>query len=87
VIRVSPSSCNHPGPDVRRELNVGGFAHPTLNAQPLEVHVPVRASVARLFGRVMPFCMTGSALLNLAVVLPFAGLQGTAWRLVRNLVN
>ena len=63
------------------ELNVGVFAHPILNGQPLEVHVPVRASLARLFGRVMPFWMTTSALLNLAVVLPFEGLQGTTWRL------
>jgi hypothetical protein len=63
------------------ELNVGAFAHPTLNAQTLEVHVPVRASLARLLGRVMPFWMTTSTLLNLAVVLPFEGLHGTTWRL------
>ena len=63
------------------ELSVGAFAHPTLNAQPLEVHVPVRASLARLLGRVMPFWMTTSALLNLAVVLPFEGLHGTPWML------
>jgi hypothetical protein len=63
------------------ELNVGAFAHPTLNAQPLEVHVPVRASLARLLGRVMPFWMTTSTLLNLALLLPFGGLHGTAWRL------
>ena len=63
------------------ELNVGAVAHPTLNVQPLAVHVPVRASLARLLGRVMPFWMTTSALLNLAVVLPFEGLRGTAWLL------
>jgi hypothetical protein len=37
------------------ELNVAAFAHPTLNRQSLEVHIPMRASFAKLFGRVMPF--------------------------------
>ena len=62
------------------ELNVGAFAHPTLNAQALEVHVPVRAALAKLFGRVMPFWMSGSTLLNLVLLLPFEGLKGPAWR-------
>jgi hypothetical protein len=53
------------------ELNVAAFAHPTLNREPLEVHVPVRASFARLFGRVMPFWMATSTLLNLLLLLPF----------------
>ena len=47
------------------ELNVAAFAHPTLNRQQLETHTLVRSSYAALFGRVMPFWMTGSALLNL----------------------
>jgi hypothetical protein len=61
------------------ELNVGAFAHPTLNAQTLDVHVPVRAALARLLGRVMPFWMITSTLLNLALLLPFEGLAGTPW--------
>jgi hypothetical protein len=63
------------------ELNVAAFGHPALNRQPLEVHVPVRVSFAVLFGRVMPFWMTGSTLLNLLLLLPFEGLTGRAWRL------
>jgi len=63
------------------ELNVAVFAHPTLNRQPLEVHIPLRSSFATLFGQVMPFWMTGSTLLNLLLLLPFAHLTGTAWRL------
>jgi uncharacterized membrane protein len=62
------------------ELNVGAFAHPALNAQAHEVHVPVRAALAKLFGRVMPFWMSGSTLLNLVLLLPFEGLKGAAWR-------
>jgi uncharacterized membrane protein len=52
------------------ELNVAAFAHPTLNRQPLEAHIPVRASYATLFGQVMPFWMATSTLLNL-LLLPF----------------
>jgi hypothetical protein len=37
------------------ELNVAAFAHPTLNRQPVTVHIPVRSSFAAQFGRVMPF--------------------------------
>ncbi|HTS11063.1 MAG TPA: DUF1772 domain-containing protein [Candidatus Limnocylindrales bacterium] len=59
------------------ELNIAAFSHPTLNHQSIEVHVPVRASFARLFGRVMPFWMTGSTLLNLLLLLPFAHLSHT----------
>jgi hypothetical protein len=51
------------------ELNVGAFAHPTLNGQTLDVHVPVRAALAKLFGRIMPFWMGTSTLLNLAISL------------------
>lgn len=61
------------------ELNVGAFAHPTLNAQTVDVHVPVRAALAKLFGRVMPFWMTASTLLSLVLVLPFEGLKGSTW--------
>jgi uncharacterized membrane protein len=63
------------------ELNVAAFAHPTLNRLPLETHIPMRASLARVFGRVMPFWMTGSALLNLLLLLPFEHLDPQAWRL------
>jgi uncharacterized membrane protein len=62
------------------ELNVAAFAHPALNRQPLEVHVRMRASLAALFGRVMPFWMTGSAVLNLILLLPFEHLNETEWR-------
>jgi uncharacterized membrane protein len=63
------------------ELNVGAFAHPTLNRQPLETHILMRASLARLFGRVMPFWMGGSALLNILLLLPFSHLTPQPWRL------
>lgn len=53
------------------ELNVAAFAHPTFNRQSLDVHIPVRASFAALFGRVMPFWMATSTLLNLLLLLPF----------------
>jgi len=62
------------------ELNVAVFAHPILNRQPLEVHVRMRASLAALLGRVMPFWMAGSALLNLLLLLPFGHLNQSAWR-------
>jgi Domain of unknown function (DUF1772) len=64
------------------ELNVGAFAHRTLNRQPLETHILMRASFARLFGRIMPFWMAASALLNILLLLPFAQLNSQAWRLV-----
>ena len=63
------------------ELNVRAFAHPALNRQPLETHILMRATFARLFGRLMPFWMTGSALLNILLLLPFAHLAPQAWRL------
>jgi hypothetical protein len=53
------------------ELNVAAFAHPTLNRQPLETHILMGASFARLLGRVMPFWMAGSTLLNLLLLLPY----------------
>ncbi len=62
------------------ELNIALFAHPTLNRQPLETHILVRSSFAALFGRVMPFWMTGSVLLNLLLILPFVHLSSPAWR-------
>jgi hypothetical protein len=62
------------------ELNVAVFGHPTLNRQPLEVHIPVRASLAVLLGRVMPFWMGGSTLLSLMLLLPFEHLGESAWR-------
>jgi uncharacterized membrane protein len=63
------------------ELNVAAFAHPLLNRQSLEVHIPVLSSLAALFGKVMPFWMTGSTLLNLLLLLPFEHLSEPAWRL------
>ena len=63
------------------ELNVAAFAHPMLSRQPIEVHIPVRSSFATMFGRVMPFWMTGSALLNLLLLLPIEHLSRPAWRL------
>jgi hypothetical protein len=41
----------------------------------------MRSSLARLLGRVMPFWMAGSMLLNALLLLPFVHLDGTAWRL------
>src|SRR6201987_3915468 len=63
------------------ELNVAAFAHPTLDRQPLAVHIPVRSSFAALFGRVMPFWMAGSTLLNLLLLLRFEHLNKSAWQL------
>ena len=62
------------------ELNVAALAHPMLNRQPLEVHVRRRSSLAALLGRVMPFWMAGSTLLNLLLLLPFEHLNASAWR-------
>jgi uncharacterized membrane protein len=62
------------------ELNVAAIAHPNLNRQPLEVHIPMRASLAALLGRVMPFWMGGSTLLNLILLMPFQRLSEAAWR-------
>jgi hypothetical protein len=56
------------------ELNVAVFLL-------LETHVLLRASFARLFGRVMPFWMAGSTMLNLLLLLLFAHVQHPAWRL------
>jgi uncharacterized membrane protein len=63
------------------ELNVGAFAHAILDRQPLDAHIRVRSAFAILLGRVMPFWMAGSTLLNLALLLPFVQLTGAAWRL------
>jgi uncharacterized membrane protein len=63
------------------ELNVAAFAHPTLNRQPQEVHTLMRSSLAGLFGRVMPFWMAGSTLLNALLLLPFAHLDKAGWNL------
>src|ERR1700743_3282575 len=53
------------------EFNVAAFGHPTLHRQKPDVHIPVRASFATLLGRVMPFWMATSTLLNLLLLLPF----------------
>ncbi len=63
------------------ELNVAAFAHPAFNRQSLEVHIPMRSWFAALFGRVMPFWMAGSTLLNLLLLLPFEHLSNSAWHL------
>jgi hypothetical protein len=63
------------------ELNIAAFAHPSLNHLPLEVHIPMRAALAKLLGRVMPFWMTGSTILNVLLLFRFAGLSGLPWRL------
>jgi hypothetical protein len=62
------------------ELNVAVFGHPALNRQPLDTHIRMRSAMAALFGRVMPLWMATSTVLNLLLLLPFAGLAGTAWR-------
>lgn len=63
------------------ELNVAAFGHPALNRQPLDAHIAVRSSLARILGRVMPFWMTGSTVLNLLLVLPVHHHTIAAWRL------
>ena len=63
------------------ELNVAAFAHPTFNRQPLQAHILMRSSFAALFGKVMPFWMGGSTLLNLLLLLPFEYLNKSAWHL------
>ena len=63
------------------EFNVAVFGHPTLDRQPLDVHIPVRAAFARLLGRVMPFWMASSTLLNLLLILHFEHLGVLAGRL------
>ncbi len=65
------------------ELNVAAFGHPTLNRQITDVHIPVRASFATLFGRVMPFWMIASTLLNLLLLFPFAHLGVLAGHLAQ----
>jgi hypothetical protein len=62
------------------ESNVALFAHPVLKRLPLETHVLVRSALASLLGRVMPFWMAGSTLLNLSLLLPSANLNKSAWR-------
>ncbi len=63
------------------ELNVAAFAHPTIHRQPVQVQTLMRSSFARLFGRIMPFWMPGSAALNVLLLLPFEHLNKTAWDL------
>jgi lysylphosphatidylglycerol synthetase-like protein (DUF2156 family) len=63
------------------ELHVAAFAHPAFSRRPQQVHIAMRVSYAAMFGRVMPFWMAGSAVLSLLLLLPFAHLNGLAWRL------
>ena len=51
--------------------------------QTLEVHIPVRASFATLLGRIMPFWMATSTLLNLLLLLPFEHLGVLAGHLAQ----
>jgi uncharacterized membrane protein len=60
------------------EFNVAAFGHPAISRQPLETHILVRSSFAAMFGRVMPFWMAGSALLNLLLLMPFVHLDPLA---------
>ena len=62
------------------ELNIALFVHPVLKRLPLETHILVRSALAALLGRVMPFWMAGSTLLNILLLLPFAHLNESAWR-------
>jgi len=61
------------------ELNVAAVGHPILNQQPLETHVRVRSSFAQRLGRIMPFWMAVSTLLNLLLL--FVGLDPAGRRL------
>jgi uncharacterized membrane protein len=63
------------------ELNIAAFGHPALKRQSVETHVGMRSAMAALFGRVMPFWMGGSTLLNLLLLLPFVHLNKPAWYL------
>ena len=65
------------------ELNIAAFGHPTLNRQTTDVHIPVRAAYATLFGRVMPFWMVTSTVLNLLLLFPFAHLGVLAGHLAQ----
>jgi uncharacterized membrane protein len=60
------------------ELNVAAFAHPRLEGQRPELRILLRSSFAKLFGRVMPFWMAGSTLLNPLLLLPFEHLNKSA---------
>jgi uncharacterized membrane protein len=62
------------------ELNIAAFGHPALSRQPLDTHILVRSSLAVMLGRVMPFWMTGSTLLNLLLLTPLVHLNPSAWR-------
>jgi uncharacterized membrane protein len=63
------------------EFNVAAFGHPALKRQSLATHIGMRSTMAVWFGRVMPFWMGGSTLLNLLLLLPFAHLSRPAWHL------
>jgi uncharacterized membrane protein len=63
------------------EFNVAAFAHPLLNHQSQDVHVRLRSSFAALLGRVMPFWMVTSTILNILLLLPSVHLSPPAWRL------
>jgi Domain of unknown function (DUF1772) len=60
------------------ELNIAAFAHPMLNRQTPELHLPLRTSFAALLGRIMPIWMAVSMVLNLLLLFPFAHLGAVA---------
>ena len=64
------------------ELNVAALSHPLLNRQSPDAHVRVRAGLAALMGRVMPFWMVSSTLLCLLLLLPSVHVFGPPRRLV-----
>jgi hypothetical protein len=64
------------------ELNVAVLTHPLFNRQSPEAHVRVRAGLAALMGRVVPFWMVSSTLLCLLLLLPCFQVFGPPRRLV-----
>lgn len=60
------------------ELNVAALAHPAINRQPPEVQALMLSRFAALFGRVTPFWMAGSTLLNVLLLLPVEYLDKTS---------
>ena len=66
-------------PDGGSELNVAGFAHITFNRHSWIVHILMRSWFVALFGKVMPFWLGASTLLNLLPP-PFEHLNKRPWQ-------
>jgi uncharacterized membrane protein len=62
------------------ELSVAAFAHPAFKHQSQDVHIRLRSFFAAVLGRVMPFWMVGSTVLNLLLLL-IVPLDKAAWNL------